>query len=80
MELGHNRFSERYKAAATRGVEALRVRQARSRARSQKENRDRQLRKSRRFDALPLLALQEEGEAEEPRPPSECPEAGAKEE
>ncbi|XP_060705284.1 disks large-associated protein 5 isoform X1 [Hemiscyllium ocellatum] len=69
MELGHNRFSERYKAAASRGVEALRVKQAQSRARSQKENRDRQLRKSRRFDALPLLALQEEGEAEEPRPP-----------
>ncbi|XP_048473308.1 disks large-associated protein 5-like [Rhincodon typus] len=68
MDLGQNRFSERYKAAAARGVEALRVKQARSRAHSQKENRDRQLRKSRRFDTLPLMALQEV-EAEEPGPP-----------
>jgi len=71
MDSTASRFSERYKAAASRGLEALRVKQARSRTRSQKENRDRQLRKSRRLEAPPLGPASQRGEAEDPGPSSE---------
>ncbi|XP_078093560.1 disks large-associated protein 5 isoform X2 [Mustelus asterias] len=67
MEPAASRFTQRYKAAASRGLEALRVKQARSRTRSQKENRDRRLRKSRRLDAPPLGP--QKGEAEDAGPP-----------
>ncbi|XP_041033453.1 disks large-associated protein 5 [Carcharodon carcharias] len=74
MEAGASRFSERYKATAGLSVEALRVKQARSRSRSQKENRDRQLRKSRRLEAPPLslgpaAGGEQHGEAADPGHP-----------
>ncbi|XP_038639469.1 disks large-associated protein 5 [Scyliorhinus canicula] len=68
MEPVGSRFSQRYKAVAGLDVQALRVKQARSRSRCQKENRDRQLRKSRRLEA-PLLGPGAEGEAEIPGRP-----------
>ncbi|XP_067875655.1 disks large-associated protein 5 [Heterodontus francisci] len=69
MEPAFSRFSERYKAAVS--VEALRVKQARNRSRSQKENRERLVRKSRRFESsllLPPAEQEEQAEAQAPGP------------
>ncbi|XP_067830667.1 disks large-associated protein 5 isoform X2 [Heptranchias perlo] len=62
MEPVSSRFTERYKTAGVT-VEAVRVKQARRRSASQKENRDRVLRKSRRFEPLLPVTAEQEGEA-----------------